>query len=176
MKEWNATASKFYSPIMNAIAVFFGRDAEEASEAELHQALMDAGTLEGVHADAAEKVAAKMTAFEQQMQEFTEKFSVMEQDLASMKADNNDKAAKIQALDAQVLTLQGEIKERETAIATHKATIAQVSGELATLRAGRIGELDAPPDASLELPGGGQGGAKKNMMTTADVMQMLKGN
>jgi len=176
MKDWNATASKFYSPIMNALASFFGSDAENTTEAELHQALTDAGTLESIHTDAAEKVADKMTAFESQMADFTAKFSDMESRLLALQSENEERGQKIEALTGQIATLQGEIEARETAISAHKATIAQVSGELATLRATRIGQTDAPPDASLELPGSGKPTAKQNIMTMGDVLQMLGSN
>lgn len=176
MKDWNATASKFYSQTMNALASFFGLDAENTTEAELHQALTDAGTLEGIHADAAEKVADKMTAFESQMADFNAKFSEMESRLLTLQSENEERGQKIEALTGQIATLQSEIEAREAAITTHKATIAQVSGELATLRAVRIGQLDTPPDASLETPIGNAAPVKKNFMTMADVTALLGNN
>lgn len=176
MKDWNATASKFYSQTMNALASFFGLDAENTTEAELHQALTDAGTLESIHAEAAEKVADKMTAFESQMADFNAKFSEMESRLLALQSENEERGQKIEALTGQIATLQGEIEARESAITAHKATIAQVSGELATLRATRIGQTDAPPDTSLQMPGSGKTTAKQTFMTWGETAQMLGGN
>lgn len=176
MKEWNATASKFYSQTMNALAAFFGLNAEDTTEAELHQHLTDAGTLEGIHTDAAERVAAKMDAFETQMADFNAKFSEMEDRLSALQTENEERGQKIEALTGQIATLQGEIEARETAISAHKATIAQVSGELATLRATRIGQTDVPPDGSIETPKAAAPATKQNVMTTADVLQMLRSN
>ncbi len=176
MKDWNATASKFYSETMNALAKFFGLDAENTTEAELHQHVTEAGTLESIRAEAAEKVADKMTAFETQMADFNAKFAEMETRLSALHAENEERGQKIEALTGQIATLQSEIEARETVIAAHKATIAQVSGELATLRAGRVGQLDAPPDASLETPSGSAAPVKKNIMTMADVAALLGNN
>ena len=39
MKSWSATAAKFYSETMNGLAAFFGLNAEETTEAELHHQL-----------------------------------------------------------------------------------------------------------------------------------------
>ncbi len=176
MKDWNATASKFYSQTMNALASFFGLDAENTTEAELHQHLTDAGTLESIHADAAEKVSAKMDAFETQMADFNTKFSEMENRLSILQSENEERGQKIEALTEQIATLQSEIEARETVISAHKATIAQVSGELATLRATRIGQMDTPPDGSLETPKATAPPIKQNVMTTADVLAMLGSN
>ena len=52
MKSWSATAAKFYSETMNGLAAFFGLNADETTEAELHQKLIEAGTLENIKAAA----------------------------------------------------------------------------------------------------------------------------
>mgnify|MGYP003524842698 CR=1 FL=1 len=61
MKNWSATAAKFYSETMNGLAAFFGLNAEETTEAELHQKLIDAGTIENIKNPALNESNAEVT-------------------------------------------------------------------------------------------------------------------
>lgn len=148
MKNWNATASKFYSQIMNGMAAFFGMDAEETTEAELHQKLVEAGTLENMRAaalqEANDAVKAEMADFKTQLESLQTQFN-------DLKTDAESKGAKVTELEADLENVRTELSEKETAIAGHLDKIKTLSGEVATLKAGKPTDKDAKPDASLPI-------------------------
>lgn len=170
MKDWNVNASKFYGQMMNTLAAFFGMDAAETTEAELHQKLVDAGTVEQIETEAAEKVGAKMTAFEEQVGGLQAQFEALQSQFDTLKTESEERAQKIVALNTDIEQLRADITEREGTIAAHKATIASLSGELATMKAGRALDLDSPADESIPLKKEAAA-PKAGVMTQAQVLE-----
>jgi len=78
MKIWNINAAKFYSETMNALASFFGLDAETSTEAELHQKLVDAKTIEDVRTQAVADMKTQMESFQNQLSELNTRFEALE--------------------------------------------------------------------------------------------------
>lgn len=148
MKNWNASASNFYGQIMNSLAAFFGLDAEETTEAELHQQLSEAGTLAGIRAAA---TAEALEGVKTQMTDIETKLADLQTQFDAMKADTDAKAGKITELETQLEAVNGAIAEKEKAIGNHKATIVSLSGELATLKAGKPIDKNTPPDGSKPI-------------------------
>lgn len=145
MKNWSATAAKFYSETMNSLAAFFGLNAEETTEAELHQKLIEAGTLESIRAaatkEANEAVAAQMTDFQTQLAALTEQ-------VEGLQADATEKAEKVGELETELETVKGQLTAKDGEIETHLSQIQSLSGEVATLKAGKPTDKNLPPDAS----------------------------
>jgi DNA repair exonuclease SbcCD ATPase subunit len=145
MKNWNASASRFYAEIMNGMAIFFGLNAEETTEAELHQQLIEAGSLAEIRAAALSEANA---AVMQQMAEFQSKLDALQTGFDSLKTDAESKAEQVEQLTADLETVRGQLAEKDTEIAGHLAQIQTLSGTVATLKAGKPIDKTAPPDHS----------------------------
>lgn len=158
MKNWNATASKFYSQIMNGMASFFGVDAEETTEAELHQKLIEAGTLENIRAEALNEANATVMA---KMADFQTTLDGLQSQLTDLQTDAQSKAEKVDELETELETVKGQLSEKDGEIAGHLAQIQTLSGNVASLKAGKPIDKAMPPDASKPIeqakaPNGGR--------------------
>ena len=160
MKIWNASASKFYGEIMNGLCAFFGLDANETTEAEMHQQLADAGSLEQIKETAKNEATSAVAA---QMTEFTNSLAALQTQFDALKVDTEAKAGKIAELETQLEAVNGAIAEKETSIATHKATIVSLSGELAGLKAGKPIDRTTPTDDSKPIEKTEQGGTAREV-------------
>ena len=134
MKIWSASASKFYNEMMNGLASFFGLDANETTEAELHQQLTEAGSLSEIRAtatkEANEAVAAQMADIQTQLAALTTK-------VGDLETDAEAKAAKVSELETDLETVRGQLAEKDTQLAEKDKQIATLSGEVATMKAGK---------------------------------------
>ena len=148
MKDWNIKAANFYSQIMNQACTFLGINADETTEAEVHQGLADAGTLEGVRAQAVSDMEAKMSGFEASL-------SALTAEVETMKAQISEKDTAIAALEAAALTAQEAGNETAKIIATKEASIKSLSGEVANLKAAKPTEKTTPLDPNLRIPNEG---------------------
>lgn len=145
MKIWNASASKFYSETMNALASFFGLNADETTEAELHQQLIEAGSLAQIKASA---IAEANEAVQAQMADFQSQLAALQTDFATLKTDADAKAEKVLELETALETVRGEVAGKDDTIAGHLQEIKTLSGTVATLRAAKTTDKDTPPDDS----------------------------
>lgn len=150
MKNWNIGSLKFVSEMYNAVAHFFGADSEDATEAELHQKLVEAGTLENIRAAALKEANEAVTA---QMSDFKTQLETLQSQFADLKADADAKGEKVTELETELETVRGDVAARETAIAGHLAQIKLLSGEVASLKAGKPLDKSAPPDGSIPETG-----------------------
>ena len=148
MKIWNTSASKFYSEMMNGLASFFGLDAEETTEAEVHQKLTEAGSLAEIRAaalqEANDAVSAQMTDFQGQLSALTSQFN-------DLKADADAKATKVDELETELKTVKGQLSEKDTELAGLKSQNQSLSGEVAGLKAGKPVDKNTPPDGSKPI-------------------------
>ncbi len=134
MKNWNASASKFYSEIMTGMAAFFGLNADERTEAELHQQLTEAGSLEEIRAVALKEANDMVQA---QMAEFQTKLDALQTGFDSLKTDAESKAEQVEQLTADLETVREQLTEKDTEVAGHLEQIKTLSGTVATLKAGK---------------------------------------
>lgn len=145
MKIWNASASKFYSEMMNGLASFFGLDAEETTEAEMHQQLTEAGSLAQIKAaalkEANDAVSAQMADFQSQLSALTAQFN-------DLKADADSKAEKVGELETELQTVKGQLTEKDTELELLQKQNKSLSGEVAGLKAGKPIDKSIPPDGS----------------------------
>lgn len=152
MKTWNIASAKFYSEMMNGLASFFGLNADETTEAELHQQLIEAGSLAEIRAaalkEANEAVAAQMADFKTQLETLQTSFN-------DLKADAESKGAKVTDLEEQLETVRGDVAAKDAAIAGHLEQIKSLSGEVATMKAGKPIDRQTPPDESKLVTSGG---------------------
>jgi len=148
MKDWNIKAANFYSQIMNQACTFLGINADETTEAEVHQGLADAGTLESIRTQAVSDMEAKMSGFEASL-------SALTAEVETMKAQISEKDTAIAALEAAALTAQEASAERVDAIAAKEAQIKSLSGEVANLKAAKPTEKTTPLDPTLQMPNEG---------------------
>ena len=165
MKNWSATAAKFYSETMNGLAAFFGLNADETTEAELHQKLIEAGTLENIKAAALNEANA---AVMQQMADFQTKLDALTAQVEGLQTDADAKAAKVGELETELETVKGQLTAKDGEIETHLSQIQSLSGEVAGLKAGKPVDKTTPPDASKPVtrgnaPAGGVGVSQKDM-------------
>lgn len=144
MKTWNITSAKFYSEIMNGVAAFFGL-SEEATEAEIHQQLIEAGSLAEIRA-AALKEANEAVA--QQMADFQQKLDALQTGFDAMKADAATKSEKVDELTEALEKVQSQAAEKDTEIESLRTHNISLSGEVAGLKAGKPIDKNTPPDAS----------------------------
>ena len=155
MKNWNIASLKFVSEMYNGLCHFFGSDAEETTEAELHQKLIEAGTLENMKAEALREAN---DAVQSQMADFQSQLEGLQTQFAELKADADAKAEKVMELESQ---LAATIEAANGEIEGLKAENKNLSGTVASLRAGKPIEKDTPPDASKAMtqaktPNGGR--------------------
>lgn len=165
MKNWSATAAKFYSEMMNSLAAFFGLNAEETTEAELHQKLIEAGTLESIRAAALNEANE---AVKQQMTDFQTQLAALTAQVEGLQTDADAKTAKVAELETELETVKGQLTEKDTEIEGHLSQITALSGEVAGLRAGKPIDKTMPPDSSkpvmqVKSPNGGVTVSQKEM-------------
>lgn len=143
---------------MNALAAFFGLNADETTEAELHQQLVDAGSLAQIKAAA---IAEANEAVQAQMEDFKTQLAALQSDFAALKTDADAKAEKVSELETALETVRGEVAGKDTEIAGHLQEIKTLSGTVATLRATKTTDKNAPPDDSKPgIPEAKQPGGK----------------
>lgn len=143
MKQW--TGLKFVSEIYNGLCTFFGANADETTEAELHHQLLEAGTLSEIRANALNEAN---DAVKQQMHEFQTRLEALQGQISELQTDASNKAAKIGDLETQLETLNGQLSEKDKEIGVLKEQNTSLSGQVASLKAGKPIDKDAPPDAS----------------------------
>lgn len=165
MKSWSATAAKFYSETMNGLAAFFGLSADETTEAELHQKLIEAGTLESIKAAALNEANATVMA---QMAEFQSKLDALTAQVDGLQTDADAKAAKVGELEAELETVKGQLTEKDSELAGLQRQNQSLSGEVAGLKAGKPVDKTTPPDQSKPVtrgnaPAGGVVVSQKDM-------------
>lgn len=152
MKTWNIASAKFYSEMMNGLASFFGLNADETTEAEMHQQLIEAGSLSEIRAaalkEANEAVAAQMADFKTQLETLQTSFN-------DLKADAESKGEKVAELEQQLEAVRGNEAAKDAAIAQHLEQIKSLSGEVATMKAGKPIDRQTPPDESKPVTSGG---------------------
>lgn len=152
MKTWNIASAKFYSEMMNGLASFFGLNADETTEAEMHQQLIEAGSLSEIRAaalkEANEAVAAQMADFKTQLETLQTSFN-------DLKADAESKGEKVTELEQQLEAVRGNEAAKDAAIAQHLEQIKSLSGEVATMKAGKPIDRQTPPDESKPVTSGG---------------------
>jgi|JI9StandDraft_1071089.scaffolds.fasta_scaffold212517_1 DNA repair exonuclease SbcCD ATPase subunit len=151
MKNWNASASKFYAEIMNGMATFFGLNAEETTEAELHQQLIEAGSLAEIRAAALSEASA---AVMQQMAEFQTKLDALQASVDTLKEEGESKAQQVEQLTTDLETVRGQLAEKDTEISGHLLQIQTLSGTVATLKAGKPVDKFTPADQSKPVEQG----------------------
>lgn len=168
---FDISKSKFYSEIMAGVARFFGKDAENTTEAELHEVVTSAGTLQEMKdaaiAEASQAVTSDISAMKDQLSELSGKIEAAE-------ASIGEKSAEIDALKANVSQLNEAITEKDSTISAQEAKIAELSGELASLKAGKPVSQSIPPnDPSIPIEGGIGNKSGANVMTFAQLNEML---
>lgn len=158
MKNWSATAAKFYNETMNGLAAFFGLNAEETTEAELHQQLIEAGSLAQIKAAALSEANAAVMS---QMASFQTTLEGLQTQLNDLQADAQSKGEKVAELETELETVKGQLTEKDGEIAGHLMQIQTLSGTVASLKAGKSIDKTAPPDGSkmieqAKAPNGGR--------------------
>lgn len=149
MKNWS---TKFAVNIYESLCAFFGVESEETTEAELHQKLTEAGTLENIK-QAALKEANE--AVQSQMSDFKTQLEALQTQFGDLKADADAKGEKVAELESELETVRGDVAAKEKTIAEHLEQIKMLSGEVASLKTGKPIDKHTPPDASLPDTGKG---------------------
>lgn len=133
---FNIKDSKLYSQIMENLVGFFGLNKESATEAEVHDAINGVDPLETQLQSAREQAAKDLADMKVRLTELETKFAEME--------------TSIEAKDQRIAELQTEsqtaAQDNQTQLSAlkeqHKTEIKTLSGQIASLRAGRSQEED----------------------------------
>lgn len=170
MKNWSATSAKFYSELMNGLASFFGLNAEETTEAELHQQLTEAGSLQQIKSAAMQEATAAVQA---KMEDFSAQLAALQTRFDALETDAQAKGEKVAELEGELETVRGQLAEKETAVAGHVAQIKTLSGEVASLKAGKPIDKHTPADDSKPGVSGGNAGGSARKITMSELTAAL---
>lgn len=147
MNMFDPSKSKFYTPIMTALAAFFGKDPEQVTEAELDQDLQGAGTLAAIQENARNEallaVQSKMDGFESRLQGLEATLAERDATIEALNATVAERQTELEALQAETL-------QHETIVAANKAKINELAGQVATLKAGKLLQNDEPQAPNYE--------------------------
>lgn len=130
---FNIENSKFYTEIMGALVTFFEKDLEATTEAELHQALIDAGTAQKFKADT---TAAVQKEFSEKLEALQTSVTDMQTKITNLETEANESKTQIDALANQLSEKEKEVEAATASLATANTKIKALSGEIATLKAG----------------------------------------
>ena len=169
MKDWNIKGAHFYSQIMNQACAFLGLTADETTEAEVHQAITEAGTLEGVRTQAVSEMELKMSGFAASLSALTE-------EVATMRGQMSEKDKAIESLEAAALVAQQASTDALGVIAAKEAQIKSLSGEVANLKAAKPTEKTTPVDENIQMPSEGnasKGGGRS--ISSKDLANAMSG-
>lgn len=152
---------KFYDEMLAALRGFFGK--AEATEAELHQSIVDAETVESLavkaNAAAAESVRADMDALKTSFADLKTQFEAVQ-------AADTQKAEMITQLQDGIESLKTSLTEKDATIAQQAEQIKTLSGELADYKVGKPTSQAAPPaDPSIPVPANAEGAGKARVIT-----------
>ena len=164
---WDIKNSKFYSELTAGFLKFFGRSAENTTEAELHNLVTEAGTLEEIKANAKAEAEADVTA---KFSDFQTQLNGLSEKLTAMETAASEKDGKIGELEASVAEMQAKATEKDATIQAQVDKINALSGELASLKAGKpLAEQAPPADGGLAIPASEPNTKKANVLTMADI-------
>lgn len=130
--NWNPLTSKYYTAIMTSLVAFFGL-GEDATEAEVHNAVSEMGTLASIKQEA---IASATAAVNSQLESLQSKITALESASAQAQSEGAGTAEKLEALETSVATMQAQITEKDATIASQKEQIANLSAEVAALKVG----------------------------------------
>jgi septal ring factor EnvC (AmiA/AmiB activator) len=97
---------KFYSQILTLVAAFFGMNSE-STEAEIHQRLEEAGTLEDMRAQIRQE-------FEQQIREQNEEIQSLGSQLAAVSEERDALQQQVNEQEERIAELEKEPAENHT--------------------------------------------------------------
>lgn len=97
---------KFYSQILTLIAAFFGMNSE-STEAEIHQRLEEAGTLEDMRKQIREE-------FEQQLQDLEDENQQLQDQVNTLTGERDDLQQQVSDQQARITELEKEPAESHT--------------------------------------------------------------
>lgn len=91
---------KFYSQILTLIAAFFGMNSE-STEAEIHQRLEEAGTLEDMRAQIRHEFEQQITDLEDQNQQLQDQLNAITTERDELQQQVSDQQARITELEQE---------------------------------------------------------------------------
>ena len=145
---WNASNSKFYSPIMDALAGFFGLKAEDTTEAELHQRLTEAETqaalAEKAKADGLAAAADEITDLKAQLATLTAEKAAADEQLTTLQTQ-------VDELTEKATGLESDLTAANAAIATKVKEVNTLAAEVARLTAGKAPKEAVATDTDDDL-------------------------
>lgn len=137
---FDASKSKLHSQILDAAVVFFGLNAETATEADIHNAFDGATPLAKQIEDAKEQSAKDFTEVKERLSKLESEHEQMkaaadlkDQRIAELQTENSDAAAKA-------------TKELADLKAQHKTETEKLAGEISAIKAGKKSEQDSGGD------------------------------
>lgn len=145
---WKVENSKFYAEIMEAAVKYFGMDAETTTEAELHQKLDTAETVDEMRASLKLEVEAAVKA---ETDKITAKVSELETSVKKLEADLAASKTALEAANKQVSELQTSIATKDAELKNAGEQTKQLAAEVAKLKVGAAGG-NGDDDGNLPIP------------------------
>jgi uncharacterized coiled-coil protein SlyX len=136
---FNGATSKFYNQLMTGWCKFLGKNPETTTEAELDGEFQALGTLEEIkeaaRSEALVAVQDKITSFEDRLTGFETTLAERDATILQLTGD-------VTAKEQQINTLTAQVTEAQTLVNAGKAKIAQLAGEVSTLKVGKTIQHD----------------------------------
>lgn len=144
---WDIKNSKFYAEIMGGLARLLGLNSESATEAELHQALSEAGTIAEIKASAQSEAEQ---AVKVQMDVLTANIDALTKAQETFSAKLSEAQGQVDEINAQMGSIRSELEGKTKELADKTKEVETLSGEVAALRAGRDQD-PKPGEAALPV-------------------------
>lgn len=135
--------SKFYTQLMTGWCKFLGLDANTATEAEVDSEMQKLGTIEDIK-EAARSEA--LVAVQDKITSFEDRLTAFETTVAEHVSTINDLTGQVESREQQITALTAQVTEAQTLVNAGKAKIAQLAGEVSTLKVGRTIQYDEGGD------------------------------
>lgn len=153
---------KFYDQILSGLRSFFS--LAEATESELHQALADAGTIDGIKEKAKEDAKAE---FQAMVDDLSAKVSANTEAVDGLKAE-------VESLKADLKTAQDALAAKETELEASNTKVKELSTELASLKVENASvKTSEKADDGLKTETPKQQGTSHKVVSNADFLAMF---
>ena len=136
--------SKFYAEIMESVVKYFGMDAENVTEAEVHQKVVESET---VGAMEARLTAAATAAVQTQIDALQTKLDALDAKFTALEAEATKSKSDLEAANGKVTTLEAEAAKSKADLEAANGKVTTLAGEVATLKAGKpVGGVQGAED------------------------------
>lgn len=166
--------SKLYGQIMAALVSFFELEPDTATETDVHEKL---DGLEPLSALLEKATKSAVAGIESKVDDLSEKVKTLETQVSDLTTRAESAEAKITEKDDRIAELQTEAAEQKSALEKakeqHKTEVANLSGKIASLRAGTEKEAGGDEGAAAAEVGKGTGAAEVQVIQSTTLRKLV---